>query len=328
MLQQAYFPNDQSASPTDADGSATSFSYDGFDRLSTITYPGGSTEAFTYHDDNIVLTRKTRAGATIAFTYDTLNRLSSKTPPAPDAVATYGYDLVGRQRQREQSSDRRGDAAVRAIGALCHQHCLRQPTGRRQSRGTAVIPRATNLGCADNDLVALRRQCFYLALHSTLVSVRFSHVFRECLVVPYWIFLQHGESLVGRKQYENRPRRTWWSVHIEAWRRSGLSRRSYCRQHRLDQGTFARWLSVLVDAEALGVQAELKREERRLRRPLKLSSDTRSRAVQAFWAMHGVCAALPRNTAIIIRSTPGQTRLPHRAPRSGCLHHLGTAGCG
>lgn len=30
----------------------------------------------------------------------------------------------------------------------------------------------------------------------------------------------------------------------------------------------------------------MKREERRLRRPLKLSSDARSRAVQAFWAMH------------------------------------------
>ena len=91
---------------------------------------------------------------------------------------------------------------------------------------------------------------------------------------------------MGRKQYENRARRTWWSVHIEAWQKSGLSRRSYCRQHRLDQGSFARWLSVLVDVEAIRVQAELKREERRLRRPLKLSSDARSRAVQAFWAMH------------------------------------------
>ncbi|MET4177266.1 transposase-like protein [Bradyrhizobium sp. LA6.1] len=93
------------------------------------------------------------------------------------------------------------------------------------------------------------------------------------------------ENLVGRKQYENRARRTWWSVHIEAWQKSGLSRRSYCRQHRLDQGSFARWLNVLSDAEAIRVQAELKREERRLR-PLKLSSDARSRAVQAFWAMH------------------------------------------
>lgn len=98
--------------------------------------------------------------------------------------------------------------------------------------------------------------------------------------------LQHGESLVRRKQYENRARRTWWSVHIEAWRKSGLSRRSYCRQHHLDQGSFARWLNVLVDVEALRLQAELKREERRLGRPRKLSTDMRSRAVQAFWAMH------------------------------------------
>nr|WP_245313816.1 transposase [Bradyrhizobium elkanii] len=75
-------------------------------------------------------------------------------------------------------------------------------------------------------------------------------------------------------------------MHIEAWRKSGLSRRSYCRQHRLDQGTFARWLSVLVDVEALKVQAELKREQRRLSRPRKLSTDMRSRAVQAYWAMH------------------------------------------
>ncbi|MBP1296416.1 IS66 family insertion sequence element accessory protein TnpA [Bradyrhizobium elkanii] len=94
------------------------------------------------------------------------------------------------------------------------------------------------------------------------------------------------ENLVKRPQYENRARRTWWSIHIEAWRKSGLSRRSYCRQHRPDQGTFARWLSVLVDAEALRVQTELKREERRLRRPRKLSADMRSRAVQAYWAMH------------------------------------------
>ncbi|MGX1354104.1 transposase-like protein [Bradyrhizobium elkanii] len=94
------------------------------------------------------------------------------------------------------------------------------------------------------------------------------------------------ENLVGRRQYENRARRTWWSVHIEAWRKSGLSRRSYCRQHRLDQGTFARWLRVLVDVEALKVQAELKREQRRLSGPRKLSTDMRSRAVQAYWAMH------------------------------------------
>jgi hypothetical protein len=91
---------------------------------------------------------------------------------------------------------------------------------------------------------------------------------------------------MGRIQYENRARRTWWSVHIEALRKSDLSRRSYCHQHCLGQGTFARWLNALVDVEAIRVQDELKREERLLRWPLKPSSDIRSRAVQAFWAMH------------------------------------------
>jgi RHS repeat-associated protein len=43
-----------------------------------------------------VLTRKTRANQTIAFAYDTLNRLISKTPPAPAPVVSYSYDPLGR----------------------------------------------------------------------------------------------------------------------------------------------------------------------------------------------------------------------------------------
>lgn len=43
-----------------------------------------------------MLARKTRAGQTISFSYDTLNRVKSKTPPAPAPVVTYGYDLAGR----------------------------------------------------------------------------------------------------------------------------------------------------------------------------------------------------------------------------------------
>jgi YD repeat-containing protein len=69
---------------------------DDFDRLSTVTYPLGSIESFTYDADGNVLTRTTRAGQTITFTYDTLNRLSTKTPPSPAPVVSYGYDLNGR----------------------------------------------------------------------------------------------------------------------------------------------------------------------------------------------------------------------------------------
>src|SRR5450756_968333 len=39
------------------------------------------------------LTRKTRANQTISYAYDTLNRLTTKTPPSPATAVNYGYDL-------------------------------------------------------------------------------------------------------------------------------------------------------------------------------------------------------------------------------------------
>jgi len=105
---------------------------------------------------------------------------------------------------------------------------------------------------------------------------------------------------VGPKHFQNKARREWWSIHIEAWRRSGVSRAAYCRRHRLDEGTFARWLNALTGEEAARklteYQTELRREKRReerekglkrrQRRHFSVSTDTQSRAVQAFWAMH------------------------------------------
>lgn len=94
---------------------------------------------------------------------------------------------------------------------------------------------------------------------------------------------------MGSKHFENRARREWWSIHIEAWRRSGLSQRHYCRRHRLTETTFSRWLKVLVDDKVLRAKAEIEREkrfERRRRKGKPLSTGQRSKAVQAFWAMH------------------------------------------
>src|SRR5437773_12299683 len=56
LLQQTYTPDGLLASLTDANGHATSFAYDGFDRLATTTYPLGSTEAFTYDADGNLVT--------------------------------------------------------------------------------------------------------------------------------------------------------------------------------------------------------------------------------------------------------------------------------
>ena len=94
---------------------------------------------------------------------------------------------------------------------------------------------------------------------------------------------------MGSKHFQNPARREWWRVHVEAWHNSGLSQRLYCRQHRLTETTFSRWLKVLDGEKTLLAKAELKHEqrrERRRRRTFRLSSDKRCQAVQAFWAMH------------------------------------------
>jgi hypothetical protein len=101
---------------------------------------------------------------------------------------------------------------------------------------------------------------------------------------------------VGPKHFQNKARREWWSIHIEAWQRSGLSQRRYCRIHRLTDTTFTRWLRAITDAEAAKIRAqnakilaETEYEERRRQRrgrPFKLTADQRNQAAQAFWAMH------------------------------------------
>jgi RHS repeat-associated protein len=92
LVQFAYTPDGLLGSLTDANNNATSFTPDGFDRLSTTTWPDSSTETLSYDADSNVLTRKTRAGQTLTFTHDTLNRLSTKAAPG-EATVTYAYDL-------------------------------------------------------------------------------------------------------------------------------------------------------------------------------------------------------------------------------------------
>jgi transposase-like protein len=105
---------------------------------------------------------------------------------------------------------------------------------------------------------------------------------------------------VGLKHFQNKARREWWSIHLDAWQRSGVPRKAYCRQHRLDDGTFARWIKVLAGEEAARkiakYQAELRRDKRReerekglrkrRRQRFSISTDERNRGMQAFWAMH------------------------------------------
>lgn len=105
---------------------------------------------------------------------------------------------------------------------------------------------------------------------------------------------------MGPKHFQNKVRREWWAIHIEAWQRSGVSRAVYCLQQGLDEKTFARWLNALAGEEAARklteYQTELRREKRReerekglrkrRRNAFGISTDMRHRGMQAFWAMH------------------------------------------
>lgn len=102
------------------------------------------------------------------------------------------------------------------------------------------------------------------------------------------------------RHWENKARQSFWVVHMEAWRLSGLARTAYCHHHHLNRRTFDRWMNYLIGKEAARkhteYQAELRREERlkareknpkkRPKRRFGASTDSRSRALQAFWAMH------------------------------------------
>lgn len=80
-----------------------------------------------------------------------------------------------------------------------------------------------------------------------------------------------------------KPKRVYWQTHIEAWQRSGLSQRAYCDGHRICLQTFRRWLKMFE--EEAGQKLE-RAEKRRRKRAKTLSAGKRSKAVQAFWAMH------------------------------------------
>src|SRR5262252_6283025 len=91
-----------------------------------------------------------------------------------------------------------------------------------------------------------------------------------------------GGSPVGARYFEHKARRAWWATHLEAWRRSVVTRTEYCRLHRLNKSTFDRWLNALNLLESAREVARQRRK--RTREPV--SGSKRNKAVQAFWAMH------------------------------------------
>ena len=90
-----YSANGRAATLTDANTNTTTYGYDGFDRLTTTTYPDSSYEQLTLDDAGRVTAIQTRSGQVISLAYDELDRRTSRTIPG-SGTDTYTYDLVGR----------------------------------------------------------------------------------------------------------------------------------------------------------------------------------------------------------------------------------------
>jgi RHS repeat-associated protein len=96
-IEIAYTTNGQVNTRKDGNGNTTTYSYDGFDRLSTTTFPDSSTETSTYDNRSNVLTFTKRAGQVITNAYDNVSRLTGSTYSNGDPALSYSYDGLGRE---------------------------------------------------------------------------------------------------------------------------------------------------------------------------------------------------------------------------------------
>jgi hypothetical protein len=91
-----------------------------------------------------------------------------------------------------------------------------------------------------------------------------------------------GRAMAKRSRFANKAHRAFWSVHIEAWRQSGVSQRAYCSQHRLSSETFRRWRKAFDEADLVRAERVQKRRITWARR----GGVVGSKALVAFWSMH------------------------------------------
>ncbi len=117
-----YSPDGYVSSLLDANSNLTSYTFDGFNRLSQVNFPMPTTsanasnpsdyESYTNYDANGQLgTRRLRDGNTLAFTYDNLGRVSTRTPggssptSSNDYPVNYTYNLTNAVTQINRPAD-------------------------------------------------------------------------------------------------------------------------------------------------------------------------------------------------------------------------------
>lgn len=122
--QTSYTPNGKVASVTDGNGNVTTAGYDGFDRQTTTTFPGGSYEQLTYDANGNVVTRRLRDGQVINYGYDALNRMVSKDRPNNtywETDQSYAYDNLGHVTSASDSNGHTISFGYDALGRQTSQ---------------------------------------------------------------------------------------------------------------------------------------------------------------------------------------------------------------
>lgn len=119
-----YTNNGKQQTLADAKGNVTTYGYDGFDRLSTMTYPGASYEQLSYDANSNVISRRLRDGQVNNYGYDALNRLTSVDRPNGVYWETdlgYAYDNLSHLKNATDSNGRNLAFSYDALGRKVSQ---------------------------------------------------------------------------------------------------------------------------------------------------------------------------------------------------------------
>ena len=142
VTAQTYSHDGNITSVMDGNSNPTSYTYDGFNRVSQINYPqstvGASTsnpgdyETYSYDANGHAVTRRLRDGNTMTFAYDNLGRVTSRTPggtasSSNDYPVGYSYNLVDAVTQISRSAD--GQTLNYSYDALGRMTTEGQPFG-------------------------------------------------------------------------------------------------------------------------------------------------------------------------------------------------------
>jgi YD repeat-containing protein len=90
-----YLPDGEEFTIRDANGNTTTYSYDGWNRLTTTTFPDGTNEQLTPDENDNVTKRITRAGQALDYQYNALDWTVQKVSPSPSVTTTWSYLLDG-----------------------------------------------------------------------------------------------------------------------------------------------------------------------------------------------------------------------------------------